>query len=86
MWDGKGAWHFVSLPKETYDDLKSISSGSVGFGSLRVHATIGNTSWDTSIFADSKRKTFLLPIKKSVRDIEGLDTGDSCKCQLVISF
>ena len=84
LWSGKGAWHFISLPADTYQDLKSLSSHSKGFGSIRVRATIGTTVWDTSIFPDSKRKTFILPIKKLVREKEQLATDTVVKVLLHI--
>ena len=73
LWPGQAAWHFVSLPKKLSTDLRRTFRGyGRGFGSLRVHATIGSMSWDTSIFPDSKSGSFLLPIKKSVRIAENL--------------
>ncbi len=47
-----------------------------GFGSVRVEATIGKTSWKTSIFPDSRSGTYLLPLKASVRRAEDLVDGD----------
>jgi hypothetical protein len=47
-----------------------------GFGSIRVRATLGDTSWDTSIFYDTKRAQYLLPVKKPVRTAEGVTAGD----------
>ncbi len=85
LWDGKGAWHFMSLPVEIYNDIKLLSSGRSGFGSIRVQATIGSTSWDTSIFPDTTRKTYLLPVKKAVRHTEKLVTDESYSCHIVLS-
>lgn len=79
-WQGQGAWCFLSLPKDYYDELKSISAGPKrGFGSMRVEVTVGKTSWSTSIFPDSKSGTFLLPVKKDVRNKEKIAIGDSVK-------
>jgi hypothetical protein len=47
-----------------------------GFGSVYVDATIGRTTWQTSIFPDSARGTYLLPVKAPVRRAEGLGPGD----------
>lgn len=76
-WQGKGAWFFVSLPKEYYEDIKLISTTpKKGFGSVRVEAIIGATVWGTSFFPDAKYKTFLLPVKKDVRMSENLSAGE----------
>jgi hypothetical protein len=75
-WQGQGAWCFVSLPKEYYDEIKTISSSPKrGFGSVKIEANIGKTLWRTSIFPDTKSGTYLLPIKKAIRKAENLSIG-----------
>ena len=55
-----------------------------GFGSVRVEATIGATTWQTSIFPDTRRRTYVLPVKKAVRAAEGLADGSSADVTLVV--
>ena len=43
---------------------------------MRVEATVGATTWRTSVFPDSHRGSYVLPIKKAVRHAEDLDDGD----------
>ena len=82
---GEGGWHFVSLPPEIGNDIADVTAGiRAGFGSVRVAATVGTTSWRTSIFPDSKTGTYLLPVKKEVRDAEKLETGDEVWVQVQI--
>lgn len=79
-WDARraGSWTFVSLPVEAAEEIRDRPRGTArGFGSLRVRATVGGTTWTTSIFPDSARKSFVLPVKRAVRTAEGLDAGDS---------
>ena len=79
-------WHFVSLPAEISADITDITAGiQHGFGSVRVAATIGATSWRTSIFPDSKTGTYLLPVKKAVRVTERLVAGDEVRAHLQIA-
>ena len=41
-----GGWHFVSLPPEIDSDIADVTAGiRAGFGSVRVAATVGTTSW-----------------------------------------
>jgi len=76
-YDGDAAWYFVTVPVEVSDDVRELTEGSRrGFGSVRVRATVGATTWTTSVFPDGKRGAFLLPVKKAVRTAEGLDEGD----------
>lgn len=82
-WEGDGGWHFVTLPGEVSDDIRMRAAGSRrGFGSVRVRATIGATSWATSVFPDSRSDAYILPVKKQVRADEGLVEGDSVKVAL----
>lgn len=76
-YQGDAAWFFVSLPIDLSDDVEAMTVESRrGFGSVRVEATVGGSTWRTSLFPDSKRGTYLLPLKKAVRAAEGLDEGD----------
>lgn len=85
--DTKGAWYFIRLPQEETEQIKFIvNPKQVGFGSLRVVATIGETSWQTSIFPDGKRGTYLLPIKAQVRKKEKLEAGSKVSVALEISL
>lgn len=71
---GKAAWHFITLPATEAQLIRDRFEGlSRGWGSLPVVATIGSTSWKTSIFPDKKSKSYLLPIKTDVRKKEGLE-------------
>jgi hypothetical protein len=42
---------------------------------VRVRATVGGSTWTTSIFPD-KARGYVLPLKRPVRAAEGLDVGD----------
>ena len=76
-YDGPSAWHFVSLPTEVADDIRErVAANASAFGSVPVEATVGSTRWTTSLFPDKARRTYLLPIKKGVRIVEDLETGD----------
>jgi hypothetical protein len=75
--DGAAGWHFVTLPPEVSDDIDARVAGRTrGFGSVRVRATIGSTTWHTSVFPDTRREAFLLPVKKQVRTAAAIEDGD----------
>jgi hypothetical protein len=78
-WDARRAdsWMFVSLPVEASEEIRELADEPRrGFGSLRVRVTVGVTTWTTSIFPDSERRTYVLPVKRAVRQAEDLDLGD----------
>lgn len=83
--DGSTAWFFVSLPEPIADEIDgTFGHRAKGFGSLRVEVTIGATTWQTSIFPDNKRGTYVLPVKKAVRQAEDLGDGTRAKLDLEI--
>lgn len=86
IWDARktDSWTFVSLPTEIADEVLDITGPRRGFGSVRVEVTVGGSVWRTSIFPDSKSKTFVLPVKKAVRTAEGVGEGDALRVRLEI--
>ena len=81
IWDARrgDSWTFVSLPAEASEDIREVTAGPRrGFGSVRVRATVGTTTWTTSIFPDAARG-YVLPVKRAVRKAEELDPGDTAK-------
>ena len=82
---GDGSWYFITLPVKYADEIKTIASSiKKGFGSVKVSATIGSTSWNTSIFPDVKSKSYVLPIKKDVRIANHISVGDKPKVYITI--
>ena len=75
LWIWNGSWHFLTLPSEVSAGLKALRGSPKGFGSMRIEATVGQTSWRTSVFP-TKAGDFLLPVKADVRKKEGLAVGD----------
>ncbi len=70
-----GGWYFVSLPKEISDEIRSLfKSEEEGWGRLKAVAKIGNTEWNTAIWFDSKKETYLLPLKAEIRKKENIGT------------
>ena len=77
LYEGEGGWHFVTVPADVSDDIDLRTAGRRrGFGSVRVRATVGGSTWATSVFPDTRRHAYLLPVKKEVRSREGVEAGD----------
>ncbi|MGH3862191.1 DUF1905 domain-containing protein [Actinokineospora sp.] len=77
-WDARRAdsWTFVSLPADASEEIRAVTGPRRGFGSVRVRVTVGATTWTTSVFPDSGRGVYVLPVKRAVRRAEKLDVGD----------
>ena len=73
------AWYFVTLPADLAADLRVEAGPPRGFGSVRVEATIGGSTWRTSVFPESGAGSFVLPVKKAVRTAEGLQSITSAE-------
>lgn len=88
MWvyQGEGPWHFITLPALVAEEIDAEFAGlKRPFGSLSVEATVGVTTWATSIFKDSKSGSYLLPVKKSVRMAERVVEGDRLAVELKVN-
>ena len=84
LWDGKASWHFVTVPVEDADELRDeAAKAPKGFGSVKVQATIGKTTWSTSVFPDKASDSYVLPVKALVRKANQLEAGDIVTVTLV---
>jgi hypothetical protein len=87
LWQGKGAWYFITLPQDEAMLVRMAAQGPRrGWGSLSVRATIGESVWNTSLFPDSKSRSYLLPVKAAVRKAEHLETGGETKVTLALDL
>lgn len=86
MYQGKGAWFFITLPKDVSERIKFFTGPRRGWGSVRVSARIGKTMWKTSIFPDKKAGAYLLPVKADVRAKESLEAGRAVSVKLGIDL
>ena len=74
-------WHFVTIDGAAGEALSAtalmrrLEGLRKGFGSLKVFATIGESTFKTSVFP-SKEIGWLLPVKVAVRRAEGIGEGD----------
>jgi len=84
IYSGKGAWHFLTLPKDAAEGIRFFSGGAKGFMPVAVTAVLGQTTWKTSVFPDSKSGSYLLAVKAEVRKREKLVAGDACTVALTL--
>lgn len=78
LYPGESAnWHFVTLDKASAEKVRESQSQVKrrGWGAVKVRATMGASTWETSIFPDKSSNSYLLPIKASVRKKEKMGQG-----------
>lgn len=77
LYPGMVGWHFLFVPKkESAEIKKNFGARARGWRSLRVRVSLGKTTWDTSIFPDTRAGAYLLPLKAEVRKKEGVFARD----------
>ena len=74
VWRWKeGSWRFVTVPHDVSDEVdEAVGDATGGFGSVRVEVTVGTSVWRTSLFPSTAEGAFVLPLKKAVRNSQGL--------------
>jgi hypothetical protein len=85
------SWHFLTLEGEVAEAINALAlmrrlehGTKRGWGMLKVTATIGETSWQTSIFPAKASGGWLLPVKAVVRKAEGLVAGDAVEVTVAL--
>ena len=82
---GMDAWYFAYVDKKLSAQIaEKHSKKKAGFGSIKVAVKIGKSSWKTSIFPDKHSGCYLLPLKRQIREAEGIDAGDTISFALTI--
>ncbi len=76
-------WYFVALPPELSAEIRETQTYRRGFGGVRVDATIGATTFRTSIFPQAGG-VYVLPLKRAVRDVEAIDPGSFVRVDLFV--
>lgn len=86
---GTGTWHFLTIDGDAGEALSAtalmrrLEKSLGGFGSLKVTARIGDSTFKTSLFP-SRELGWLLPVKASVRKAEGVSEGDVVEVMLEV--
>lgn len=74
-----GGWYYVAVPQEYTDELKPLAER----GLVAVKATVGSSSWQTSLLPMGDGSQFLaLPAK--VRQKEQIAIGDVIEVSFVV--
>ena len=79
---GRGRFLYFHLPEDAADFLFDLPITRGGFGSIKVDATIGRTSWRTSVFPTNG--TYLLLLARKRANAERLTPGDTTKINLAV--
>lgn len=68
---GKGGWHFVTLPEPLSKKIrKNHGLSEEGWGRLKTLAKTGQSIWETCVWYDTQKESYVLPLKASIRKAE----------------
>ncbi len=82
-WRGPSPFYFVTVPAQESQELKAMAHFvTYGWGMIPAAVRIGGTGWRTALFPKDGR--YIVPIKASVRQREGLDAGDTVTLRLEV--
>jgi Domain of unknown function (DUF1905) len=86
VWSGgQTNWYFIRMPVSQSTELREQMDGLTnGFGSIRVEATIEDSTWRTSVFPESATGRYMLPVKKQIRRAAEIEDGDAVDVLLTV--
>lgn len=85
IFNGPTPWYFVTLPKRLAAEVRMFHAGlQKNFGTIRVTATLGKTTWKTSVFRDTKSDSYVLPLKAEIRKKENITAGKTLQITIAI--
>jgi len=84
-WRGPAPFYFIPVPQEQSAQIKSVASAiTYGWGVVYTHATIGDTTWKTTLMP--KNGLYLLPVKKILRLDLKLEENHEIEVQLAFNL
>ena len=85
-----GSWFFLRFTGEVAEAISALAlmrrletGKRRGWGSLKVEARVGETRWASSIFP-SDEGSWLLPVKRAVREAEGLAEDEETEVEVEV--
>ncbi len=79
---GRATYLVVRLPEDETDLLDDLPVPRVGFRGIRVEATVGATTWKTTVFPD--KEGFLLLVARKTAAAEALVVGEPTEVTLAV--
>ncbi len=82
-WPGASGWHFVNIDKALSEKVRKQSK-PYGAGFVKVRVTLGSSTWITALFPQKISSSYILSIKKSIRQKEDVWEGNHTKLSFTL--
>jgi len=79
---GRGHIHLLNLASDDADFLDELPVLRGGFQSIKVKATVGNTTWLTSLFPTND--TYILLISQKLMKAEQIELGEMLEVRIQV--
>jgi hypothetical protein len=79
IFDVENPWIYVSVPKKYSDKTKTLADR----GLVAIKATVGKSTWDTSLMPKGDGSQFV-PLPAKVRRVENIQVGDNIKLSFIL--
>ncbi len=77
------SWYFIPIDTEMSAAIRMVRTKTVGFQFIPIEATVGRTTWRTTLFP-TKAGQYLLALKAKVRQAESIREGVVLTVRLVL--
>ena len=82
-WRGPSPFFYAPIPPDQAEPIRRVARAvTYGWGVIPVEATIGETTFTTSLFP--RDETYLLPLKAAVRRQTAITAGDTVAVTMII--
>lgn len=82
-WRGPAPYFYVALSHEVSQELTDLAPVlTFGWGMIPGAVTVGETDFTTALFR--KDGLYLIPLRKAIREAEGIELGDTVSGTLVV--
>lgn len=91
LWQGndgkptKASWYFLTIDGAAAQAIRANATNAAAWGSVYIEATIGGTTWRTSLFPSKQAGGWLLPLKAAVRKAEKIVEGSVVEAVLALA-
>ena len=87
FYNNPNAVYFVSLPSEVSAEILELVGTALNpWGTVPVDVTIGDFTWESSMFPRKERNCYDLPLREKVRQRVGIKAGDMISVTIEIPF